>query len=65
MALIQRTVYIREEDIDTFNKIQNKAKWFHERLVLPTPKHDSLPNREHEKITSGEPQIVKNAEWGA
>lgn len=32
MPLIQKTVYIREEDIDKWNALPNKAAWLHEHL---------------------------------
>lgn len=33
MALIQKTVYIREEDLVAWNNIPNKAKWIHEGIT--------------------------------
>lgn len=34
MALIQKTVYFREEDLPRWQAIKNKAKWLHEHLGM-------------------------------
>lgn len=41
--LIQKTVYIREEDIELWNKLSNKAAWI----------HDCLSNLETRELSTG------------
>jgi len=44
MPLQQRTVYFRPEDIELWNRIDNKALWLHEHLRAPI--YNTKPTRE-------------------
>jgi len=47
--LIQKTVYIREEDIELWNKVSNKAEWIHDHLNMyntETPKQRYVTQQE-------------------
>ena|SRR3990167_3409877 len=33
MGLVQKTVYIREEDLEAWSNVSNKALWIHEGLM--------------------------------
>lgn len=59
MALKQKTVYFREEDLDKWEAIPNKAEWLHEMLNLP---QIPIAKIEGYKVMSSEPTLTEPEE---